>query len=161
MLSGMYLLLISHLSPARTVSTERHSIREAAPCWSNFRTMSWCQGKFPKEDNIALLSVFCLFPSLYCLKLTHKKEVNKQVKLSYGFQFVSRGEKMRGLLVASYTREPYALRKGENLLCQPGTSLPGTSCLRNETHCFLPQVQVVKIHSLSKQAPSVVILKWH
>ena len=62
-LSGIYLLPILSLPE---LLSDRHPIREAAPCWSNFGTTFWCQGKFPKEDSklpCSLCSAFFLFTS--------------------------------------------------------------------------------------------------
>lgn len=55
----------SHLIPARTVLPDRHPIREAAPRWSNFGTMFWCQGEFPKEDSKLPCSLCSAFFLLY------------------------------------------------------------------------------------------------
>lgn len=83
----------------RTVLSDRHPIREAAPCWSNFGTMFWCQGKFPKEDSKLPCSPCSAFFLLYIT--SNSPTEGRFVILSRGLQFVGRGEKRRGLVVAS------------------------------------------------------------
>lgn len=88
----------SHLIPARTVIRQTSYQRGCSllvQFWNNVlmpRKVS--QGRL----KIALLSVLCLFP----LYITSNSPIERRfVILSRGLQFVSRGEKRRGLVVAS------------------------------------------------------------